>query len=375
MCKKSILFLLILTSAFTFPMRRYASRLFTRQNATKVGSKALTITGHSIAWGLPLYEGYKGVKTIFEEPKPRPDSLLSDQANKFVQKEIKKYEINPELIHVFPSIGFGTGTNKWLFIPSKEKQIKLDDELSKFARKKLRKQKVSDQAWQEHMKLQTYTCSEIGWLLKVKAHHKINIEYVRDQQQGFFSYFLVDSKVAEQRIQFSQDKLQIIKQTLNEYKASIGHELGHFAHKDAERNLFQKLICAGLVEITRLGLKKIVPFICNPLIKNLLQIPSGCARLTGTLHLESRYNQHREFRADDFIRNDIDILQAMANHFYQKNQDEEEYIHTSLKEANLKEKIELIAKYRVFKTHPYSLLRVKRIENRIEKLKREQESS
>jgi len=61
MLKKSILFLMLI-SAFAFPMHR-VSRLFTKANAAKVGSKALTVTGHSIAWGLPLYEGYQGVNS------------------------------------------------------------------------------------------------------------------------------------------------------------------------------------------------------------------------------------------------------------------------------------------------------------------------
>ena len=348
---------------------------FCTYTTPRIAGRILSIIGHSIAWALPTYEGYKGVNATIKGPMQLKE-CIEDTAKEFIHDEIRAYNLDPHLFTIIPSKNGFALYNNILSVPQKEEQTFLPDKLEQYAWEKLEAQHYSELAKRHHWDLHTYTITEIGWLLKQKKQLELFDEYIQSIAQKNRSFVTSDYCKIHKLTVDNENMTRRIQQRLERAKAAIGHELGHYVHNDFATSKFQKLLCATVVEVARLGLKKIIPFGCGHAIKNLFHIPSGCARLIGTLHLESLYKQHKELLADDFIRDDMSTLQAYADfHYMIGKRSGQEHIATAIKQGNPLEKMQLIVQHKLFRTHPDCVKRAKRIENRIAQLKKDTQTN
>ena len=167
---------------------------------------------------------------------------------------------------------------------------------------------------------------------------------------------------------FGQPKknLERVQSKIDQHKAILQHEATHFNNHDSARII---AACGTIPVVTHLLFKKINGLFTKSLfMKQFRKIPGGIGLILANVALFQAYKRHREYKADEAITDDLTLLTAfnvfLKNHIDETN--EITKLWTPLQKGLF---------HMFLNSHPWPIDRVKRIENRIEKLKREQELS
>jgi len=167
---------------------------------------------------------------------------------------------------------------------------------------------------------------------------------------------------------FGQPKkeLENTQSKIDQHKAILQHEAAHFNNHDSARFL---AACSTIPVITHLAFTKVNNlFTKSSFMKQLLKIPGGIGLILANVALFQAYKRHREYKADEGVTNDVTLLTAF-NVFLQNHADG---INGAIKLWTPLQK-EL---FHIFlNSHPWPIDRIKRIEKRIEKVKRDAKES
>ncbi len=167
----------------------------------------------------------------------------------------------------------------------------------------------------------------------------------------------------DQRDKYATMEIVIDNSNIETYKGMLHHEYAHIKNNDTQRFAACAAISPFLTHLASNVVFKKKP---TTVVRTLLRIPTGFAKLGANLALLILYIKHREQKADDAIPNDPSILKNQRNYWQALHEAEIQDFHN----FDLKGKCEYTL-IKIIDPHPSHTKRAQRFQQRLDKLEKE----